>query len=188
MGFFFEDDNDVDQFGMDSRTRSRLRVKSSFMKKSVPKVKEKKVQKYSQAKLFSLLRSEASGMTTLRKRSYMVEGYDLAVTNPEHKPKKVVAKFKSLLEKGVGKFTVVEARSTMPRSWDYGFYGVFEFDVAKDKPLRAVITINVADKESSGNVTIDSRVVSIPRKKTMEEVVREMASDISFTINKIKNK
>lgn len=101
--------------------------------------------------------------------------YEKMITNPDHKPKKIAATIKKMLGK-VGKIEFVKAEATLPRGWDYGFYAVVKAVFPSGKDVQAAITINIADNEVSGNISMDHPygVVAMSRRDTLEKVLRDM--------------
>lgn len=121
----------------------------------------------------------------------LAEGvYDRAVTNPEHKPKKLAARLKKELTKGIGKGTkieVVKAEATMPRGWDYGFHGILKITLPGGDSLKAAVTLHSAKEEASGNAHLDAKyggVVSNPRGRDLDKVLSTMIGDVSRHLKK----
>lgn len=105
--------------------------------------------------------------------------YDQLITNPDHKPGKIAALFKKELGSKIGKVMVKEARTTMPTSWDYGTYVLFNVKCKDGEDVGGALTLYVGRGEVSGNVKLDAPrgVVALSRGRTVDKVIKEMASD-----------
>ena len=103
--------------------------------------------------------------------------YEQLIDNPDHKPKKVAAVIKKMLKKA-GVVKIVKAEAAMPRSWDYGLYFVVEVTKKDGESVSGAITINVADNEVSGNVTMDAPygVVAVERGRDFDTVLKRLVS------------
>ena len=110
--------------------------------------------------------------------------YDTVVSDKNHLPKKLSARYVRELKKGIGKGTkveVVKSRSMMPRGWDYGNYTVLLITLPGDRgSLNAGFTLFVAQGEASGNVQLDHSyggVISTKRGPNAEGTIKGLIDD-----------
>ncbi len=132
------------------------------------------------------------------------KAYARNVKDANHKPKVVAARFVKDWKKALGRgvqVCAVKAEATLPRGWDYGFYGLFEITLADGAALRAAVSIHydgpsvrdfnrpgAVTVEASGNVALDADyggVVAVARGSSWDQVegelIRQTASHLAPT-------
>jgi len=109
--------------------------------------------------------------------------YDRLVTDKALLPKALSKTYVQLFQKRIGrgtKIAVIKSETTMPHGWDYGNYTVLKITLPNGDDVNAAISLNIADKETSGNVSVDHAyggTIGMGRGGTPEKAIQQMMSD-----------